>query len=443
MLDMEPKKREAWIKEVTSNGAKLYRRQQFVIAALMIGIARNEGREAAFRRGSRCYPQRDRGRPGSRCRSQGSHIRDHRSDLEVRFPELAEMKKEAAELRKGRNTKNKPNFVMADMGCFEGAFANIHPDAGNYLSPGAPVEPGIPAVLDDPQHPFRFPDEKDAANWNHTGRRLTLAKWLTQPDNPLTARVFVNRVWQFHFGEGIVRSVDDFGSQGTVPTHPELLDYLATDFVEHLGRQMADEADHDVVRVPAVIRGGRKKMAADPQKAALAESSAAARSGSDPGFDAASSGLLDREMFGPQQPLKRGEDGQWLEDEKKGNPNRRSLYLSYGRTRPESFLRTFDCPDMTSDSQSQRFRSALPSQALALLNNPLVRRTSRAFASRFWNKRKATRIGAAACVWGRLLAATLSGGVGDRSTGHFKINRPEGRLAAVPAGHDGRERFSV
>jgi hypothetical protein len=92
------------------------------------------------------------------------------------------------------------------------------------------------------------------------------------------------------------------------------------------------------------------------------------------------SGLLDREMFGPQQPLKRGDDNQWLEDDKKGNPNRRTIYLSYGRTRPESFLRTFDCPDMTSDSQSQRFRSALPSQALALLNNSLIRRTSKAFA---------------------------------------------------------------
>jgi len=100
------------------------------------------------------------------------------------------------------------------------------------------------------------------------------------------------------------------------------------------------------------------------------------------------SGLLDREMFGPQLPLKRGDDGQWIEDDKKGTPNRRSLYLSYGRTRPESFLRTFDCPDMTSDSQSQRFRSALPSQSLALLNNSLVRRTSLAFARQVMEQAK-------------------------------------------------------
>ena len=68
--------------------------------------------------------------------------------------------------------------------------------------------------------------------------------------------------------------------------------------------------------------------------------------------------------------------------------SRRTIYLSYGRTRPESFLRTFDCPDMTSDSQSQRFRSALPSQALALLNNSLIRRTSRAFAQQVLEQAK-------------------------------------------------------
>jgi hypothetical protein len=93
------------------------------------------------------------------------------------------------------------------------------------------------------------------------------------------------------------------------------------------------------------------------------------------------SGLLNQEMFGAQEPLRRADNRQWIEDDKKGRANRRSIYLSYARTRPEGFLHAFDCPDMTSDSQSQRFRSALPSQALALLNNALVRRTSSAFAA--------------------------------------------------------------
>jgi len=92
------------------------------------------------------------------------------------------------------------------------------------------------------------------------------------------------------------------------------------------------------------------------------------------------SGLLNQEMLGPQLPLRQADDGQYVEDEKKASPNRRSLYLSYARTKPEGFLHAFDCPDMTSDSQSERFRSALPAQSLALLNNSLVRRTSLAFS---------------------------------------------------------------
>jgi len=103
------------------------------------------------------------------------------------------------------------------------------------------------------------------------------------------------------------------------------------------------------------------------------------------------SGLLNPAMYGPQLPLKRAADNQWVEDDKKDSPNRRSIYLSYGRTRPEGFLRTFDCPDMTSDSQSQRFRSALPSQSLALLNNPLVRRVSQAFAAQVLEQAKGDR----------------------------------------------------
>jgi hypothetical protein len=93
-------------------------------------------------------------------------------------------------------------------------------------------------------------------------------------------------------------------------------------------------------------------------------------------------------MFGAPEPLKRAADGQWVENNEKGNPNRRSLYLAYARTRPDGFLRAFDCPDMTSDSQSERFRAALPVQSLAMLNNPLAVRASTALASQVLEQSK-------------------------------------------------------
>src|ERR1700747_2846654 len=90
------------------------------------------------------------------------------------------------------------------------------------------------------------------------------------------------------------------------------------------------------------------------------------------------SGLLTERMFGPQGAIKRAPDGQWLEDDKSSGFNRRSLYLAQTRTRSVAFLHVFDCPDMTSDNQAQRFRASLPTQSLALLNNPLVFRTTKA-----------------------------------------------------------------
>jgi hypothetical protein len=92
------------------------------------------------------------------------------------------------------------------------------------------------------------------------------------------------------------------------------------------------------------------------------------------------SGLLQDKMFGPQEPIRRGADGQWLEDKDKGNPNRRSLYLTQSRTRPVAFLHAFDAPTMTADNQPQRFRSSLPIQSLALLNSPMTMRATKAFA---------------------------------------------------------------
>ena len=98
---------------------------------------------------------------------------------------------------------------------------------GDLSSRGERVEPGFLQAVAGSDKPAEIPFVGGSS-----GRRLALAEWIASPANPLTARVMVNRLWQYHFGEGIVRTPSDFGINGDRPSHPELLDYLATQFVE-------------------------------------------------------------------------------------------------------------------------------------------------------------------------------------------------------------------
>jgi cytochrome c553 len=392
--DIPEDQRQAWIADVTSNDAKTLRRLDDLLVAtyqryraeLKAGRDMPEDRRKELRAQIEADPDLavDRNLPKE-------FISDE--DMEKRFPELANWKKEYVEKRAARRTKQSsidPNYIEAAWDVSKTPSATYLLQRGNYLAPGDEVKPGLPAVFDDPQKSFAFPDPQMHPDWNHTGRRLTLANWLVSRDNPLVARVFVNRVWQFHFGEGIVRSVNDFGKQGDKPSHPELLDYLAVTFQENnwdlkkLTKEimLSQTYRQSSAEVPAYL-------AADPssrllwRKPPLRLEAEAIRDGM-----LRVSGLLQEQMYGRHEPLKRGPDGQWLEDETKGGANRRSLYLGQFRTRPIAFLHAFDAPTMTADNQPQRFRSALPTQSLALLNSPLILRTTSAFANQLLEQSK-------------------------------------------------------
>jgi len=387
VLDIPDDQRQAWIKDVTSNDAKTLRRLDDLLEAsyqrfraeLKAGRDLTAAARAQLRQDIEADPDLEVDR---------NAIKDFISDKELdqRFPEFEQWKNQIATLRANRRKKQSeidPNYIEAAWDVSKTPSPTYILLRGNYLAPGAEVKPGIPAVLDDPNNPLQFPDPAKHPEWHHTGRRLTLANWMVSPENPLVSRVFVNRVWQFLFGEGLVRSVDDFGTQGDQPTHPELLDYLAVSFQEHnwdvkwliremmlsqVYRQSSAELKANLEKDPSAKLLWRKpplRLEAESIRDSMLRVS----------------GLLDTRMFGPQEPIVRGEDGQWLEDAKKGNANRRSLYLTQARTRPVAFLHSFDMPTMTADNQTKRFRSALPVQSLALLNNPLALRTTEAFAS--------------------------------------------------------------
>ncbi|MEZ5400959.1 MAG: PSD1 and planctomycete cytochrome C domain-containing protein [Bryobacteraceae bacterium] len=385
--DIPLDKRAAWIKDVTSADAKAIRRLDDLLeatyfryrAAVKAGVDMPLEKRLELRRNIENDPDLEVDRTASK-----DGVSDR--ELEERFPELLQWKQELAAKRAARKKKNSeidPNYIEAAWDVSKTPSPTYILQRGNYLAPGAEVKPGIPAVLDDPAKPFEFPDPAKHPEWNHTGRRLTLAKWLVSPEHPLTARVFVNRVWQFHFGEGLVRSVDDFGRQGEKPTHPELLDYLALEFQNH--HWDLKWLTKQIMMSQVYLQDSAEKvdqLAADPsarllwRKPPLRIEAEAVRDSM-----LKVSGLLSGRMFGRQEPIKRGADGQWLEDSDKGDANRRSIYLAQHRTRPVAFLHAFDQPNMTADNQAQRFRSALPIQSLALLNSPLVMRTTKAFAS--------------------------------------------------------------
>ncbi len=257
----------------------------------------------------------------------------------------------------------------------EGRQSYIHL-RGSFRDRGIDVEPGTPAVL----HPLPA-DEKP--------NRLTLARWLVAEDNPLTARVTVNRAWQELFGRGIVFTSDDFGRQGEKPSHPELLDWLATEFVR---QGWSLKKLHKLIVMSATYRQSSdarpELQTRDPNNVLLARQSRV-RLPAEAVRDAslAVSGLLSTKVGGPvvrpPQPesvIKESFDIPWEVNE---GPDRyrRGLYTFIQRTAPFAQSVTFDLPD-PGRTCSRRERSDTPLQSLTLLNDPVFFEAAQALAAR-------------------------------------------------------------
>jgi hypothetical protein len=256
---------------------------------------------------------------------------------------------------------------------------------GQAASPGPVVQPGLPAVLVTEQPEFPRPGGAT------TGRRLALARWLTHPDNPLTARVIVNRVWQFHFGEGLVRTPSDFGTMGETPTHPELLDWLADRFVRE-GWSL--KGLHRLILASNTYRMSKRWNpeygAEDPEGRRLWRVPYR-RLEAEAIRDAmlSVSGRLDPTMYGPsvypeipRAALESHSDPDtvWKPFDERA-ASRRTIYAMVKRSLIVPMLEVLDFCDTARSSPKRTVTSVAP-QALTLLNGEFVNRQARHLADR-------------------------------------------------------------
>lgn len=252
---------------------------------------------------------------------------------------------------------------------------------GDFLRPGDVVTPGTPAVL---------PVLDSSASSGDAPTRLDLARWLVDPGNPLTARVTINRVWQRYFNRGLVETENDFGTQGAPPTHPELLDWLASELVEC---DWSLKAMHRLIVTSSTYRqssDARAELAEiDPFNRLLARQSRR-RLEAEVIRDSALAvaGLLSDKIGGPSVFPHQPEGVMQLAQVKrpwKVSPGedryRRGMYTYFWRSTPNPFLKTFDAPEGVTTC-TRRNRSNTPLQSLTLLNHEAFVQCAAAVAAR-------------------------------------------------------------
>src|SRR5262245_18958070 len=326
---------------------------------------------------------------GKRTRDEAAYLREYfltyaaPEALRTANAELKALRLERTALQKAIPTA----MVMADMKVPRDTFVLAR---GDYRNQTEKVQPGVPSML---------PPLPEGAPLN----RLTLARWLVDPKHPLTARVAVNRFWQTYFGLGIVKTQEDFGVQGESPVHPELLDWLATEFIRTgwdiraMQRLIVTSATYrqSSAVTPALhdrdpdnrllARGPRGRLQAE-----LVRDTALA-----------ASGLLNTEIGGPSvlpyQPkglweemaFGEGFSAQSYVQSHGRDLYRRGMYTFWKRTSPPPSLLTFDAPDRESCTV-RRSRTNTPLQALVLMNDPTYVEASRKLAERLMKEANTT-----------------------------------------------------
>ncbi|HUF60780.1 MAG TPA: DUF1553 domain-containing protein [Verrucomicrobiales bacterium] len=255
---------------------------------------------------------------------------------------------------------------------------------GNPALASEEVQPGFPSVLDPPEPVI---DSRGSSS----GKRRALADWIASPENPLTARVMVNRIWQHHFGRGLVRGTNDFGRQGDLPTHPELLDWLAASFVE---KRWSMKAMHRAILLSRAYQmsSGPNPHAQDldPDNTLLWRFHLRRLTAEELRDSMlAISGGLNLKLFGPAIYTKLPTEvlassstgmGKWGTSPP-DEARRRSVYIFARRSLRDPFQTVFDAAD-TDSSCPVRFSTVLPTQALTLLNSSFVNEQAAALAAR-------------------------------------------------------------
>ena len=310
--------------------------------------------------------------PDQRSSDQADALRSH---FLRTTPELSQAHRAIADLRRSMPAYT-TTMVMQARPATEHRVTRLH-RRGEFLQATAPVEPGVPAIL----HSLPSDVVPD---------RLAFARWLVAEENPLVGRVVMNRAWMAFFGRGLVATPDDFGVRGDRPTHPALLDWLATEFPR---RGWSQKAMHRLIVTSATYRQASE---ASPELAALDPRNERLARGARFRIDAeiirdvalSAAGLLNLEVGGPSvfppQPagvtsLAYGNVG-WPTS-KGADRYRRGLYTYTKRTAPFAAFATFDAPT-PEVTCARRDRSNTPLQALTLMNDPAMVEAARGLGRR-------------------------------------------------------------